>query len=296
MMKSKGSNDPHDYTNNSDPQCVTAYELINQFSNKIKPTDVIVDIGCGTGKISFELAKLAGKVYAFDLSKDAINYAKDQYPSKTHANLFFFEANATEFTLPEKVDWVFSANTLHWLRPEEQLKAFACIKQALKPSGQVMVTFGMRHEPLWSIIDESILDLKWSEYFYNFKNPRVFYTLEGYKKLLLSADFEIVSIVEKPVEYKFQDFEKFIKYIQSWLPHVNCIPNEKKELYMNYIGKKYLERQPVDTDNSICITFNVLEISAKPFFLSNKIKKEPEKKSDNNVSIESLFSNFISKL
>lgn len=38
----------------------------------VKPTDVIVDIGCGTGGLTLEFAKLAKTVYSIDINPDAI--------------------------------------------------------------------------------------------------------------------------------------------------------------------------------------------------------------------------------
>ena len=38
----------------------------------VKPTDVIVDIGCGTGGLTLEFAKRAKTVYSIDINPDAI--------------------------------------------------------------------------------------------------------------------------------------------------------------------------------------------------------------------------------
>lgn len=41
--------------------------------SEVKTTDIVVDIGCGTGGLTLEFAKRAGKVYAVDRNIEAIN-------------------------------------------------------------------------------------------------------------------------------------------------------------------------------------------------------------------------------
>lgn len=41
--------------------------------SNVKPDDVVVDIGCGTGGLTLEFAKIAKKVYAVDKNIEALN-------------------------------------------------------------------------------------------------------------------------------------------------------------------------------------------------------------------------------
>ena len=49
----------------------------NIISKRIKESDVCVDATCGRGNDTLFLAKLAKKVYAFDIQKEAINSSKE---------------------------------------------------------------------------------------------------------------------------------------------------------------------------------------------------------------------------
>ncbi len=270
MRTERGSNNPHEYSEHSQPQIATAQELIDQFQAQFKTDDILVDMGCGTGAISVYLSKYVGKVYAFDISVKAIEFAKKAYPAAQYPNITFFTADAKNLTLPKRVDWVFSANALHWLSPQEQLLALSRIQSILKDTGKLILTFGMRHEPLWSIVDESVSSDQWSEYFNDFVNPRTFYTPTQYKKLLVKAGFEVLSIQSKPITYKFRDIATLLNFVKSWLPHVNCVPKDKRDEYMESIGEAYLRRSPAGEDGSVFMTFNILEIYAQKFFPTNQ--------------------------
>lgn len=49
----------------------------NVIVKKIKSTDICVDATCGRGNDTLFLSKLAKKVYAFDIQKEAIDYSKE---------------------------------------------------------------------------------------------------------------------------------------------------------------------------------------------------------------------------
>ncbi|MBQ6817927.1 MAG: class I SAM-dependent methyltransferase [Bacilli bacterium] len=59
----------------------------NIISKRIKESDVCVDATCGRGNDTLFLAKLAKKVYAFDIQKEAINSSKELL--KEYENVVF---------------------------------------------------------------------------------------------------------------------------------------------------------------------------------------------------------------
>ncbi len=65
----------------------------------------ILDVGCGTGRHSIELAKRGYSVYGFDLSEQQINYARKN-AEKAGVDVTFEVGNATNFDFYEKYDVV----------------------------------------------------------------------------------------------------------------------------------------------------------------------------------------------
>jgi len=102
-----------------------------------QPGERIVDLGCGTGPLTAEIAKSGADVLGFDLSPEMIEHARKNFPA-----LRFEVADASEFTVPEPVDAVFSNAALHWVRRAED--AVQAIARALKSGGRFVAEFGGR--------------------------------------------------------------------------------------------------------------------------------------------------------
>jgi 2-polyprenyl-3-methyl-5-hydroxy-6-metoxy-1,4-benzoquinol methylase len=75
----------------------------------------ILELGCGTGELAFELAKIAGaRVTGVDRSQNFINYASANY---RHPNLRFVVANFSDSSraAEEKYDYIVGNGILHHL-------------------------------------------------------------------------------------------------------------------------------------------------------------------------------------
>jgi len=66
-------------------------------------TDTVLEIGCGTGKVSVALAQAAGKVYSLDKRPEAIALAAQAAHSAGVGNIEFFSVNALEFLNNDQV-------------------------------------------------------------------------------------------------------------------------------------------------------------------------------------------------
>jgi trans-aconitate 2-methyltransferase len=100
-----------------------------------QPSDRILDLGCGTGQLTQEIAALGAIAIGIDKSPTMVEQARKNYP-----NLRFEVADATNFHFEESFDAVFSNATLHWIK--EPQRAISCIWQALKPGGRFVAEFG----------------------------------------------------------------------------------------------------------------------------------------------------------
>lgn len=66
----------------------------------IRPGDRVVDVGCGTGKVSIAASKTAGTVYAIDRRAEAIACARQEAATAGAGNIEFFEGDAVD-VLPD---------------------------------------------------------------------------------------------------------------------------------------------------------------------------------------------------
>ena len=100
-----------------------------------QPGETILDVGCGTGHLTAQIAAAGARITGLDSSAAMIEKAQAAYP-----NLEFIRADATNFSFPEPFDAVFSNATLHWISDAEA--AVKCMAQALKSGGRLVVEFG----------------------------------------------------------------------------------------------------------------------------------------------------------
>lgn len=100
-----------------------------------QPGERILDLGCGTGHLTQEIAKAGANVVGIDSSPEMIAKARQEYP-----DLDFRVADAASFHDSEPFDAVFSNAALHWIKPPEAVAA--SISAALKSGGRLVAEFG----------------------------------------------------------------------------------------------------------------------------------------------------------
>ena len=89
----------------------------------LKQGMIILDVGCGTGSISKDIANIignSGKVIGIDNTDKFIESGRESY--KKIQNLELIHSDLFEFETSQKFDLITSARTLQWLsNPEEAL-------------------------------------------------------------------------------------------------------------------------------------------------------------------------------
>ena len=100
-----------------------------------QPGERILDLGCGTGKLTGEIAAAGAAVLGIDSSPEMIAKAQCEHPG-----LHFEIADAAAYLAPEPFDAVFSNAALHWMKPPEAVAA--SISAALRPGGRFVAEFG----------------------------------------------------------------------------------------------------------------------------------------------------------
>jgi trans-aconitate 2-methyltransferase len=100
-----------------------------------RPGERILDLGCGTGHLTAQLAAAGAEVVGIDSSAEMIRQARSSYPA-----LRFELTDARNFACDEAFDAVFSNAALHWIREPEQV--IRSVYHALKPDGRFVAELG----------------------------------------------------------------------------------------------------------------------------------------------------------
>jgi trans-aconitate 2-methyltransferase len=104
--------------------------------------EVAVDLGCGTGRLTRELAGRVprGRVIGIDRSTNMLEQARVHLGGRSAAPIRLVLADAASLPLHRSVDAVFSTATLHWVPDHPRL--FASIYDALRPGGRFVAQCG----------------------------------------------------------------------------------------------------------------------------------------------------------
>jgi trans-aconitate methyltransferase len=150
-----------------------------------RPGERIVDVGCGTGALTAQIAAAGAEIVGIDASEAMIDRARELYPQ-----LRFEVAKGEEFTLEYPVDAVFSSAALHWMSPPEAVAA--SVARALKPSGRFVAEMGGRGNiativgAIYQVLAEEGIPRE------RVRNPWYFPSIGEYASLLERAGFEVV--------------------------------------------------------------------------------------------------------
>lgn len=119
-----------------------------------QPGERVLDVGCGTGHLTAQIAAAGAIVTGIDASQAMVDSATRAYP-----DIAFVLGDAADFAFPEPFDAIFSNAALHWVaRPET---AVACMARALRSGGRFVVEFGGKRnvERITSALRDSLHSL-----------------------------------------------------------------------------------------------------------------------------------------
>jgi trans-aconitate 2-methyltransferase len=120
----------------SDPQFSWGMEVLERL--ELRGDEVAVDAGCGSGRVTAELAKRlpGGRLIAVDGSEAMVAKARERLGDSAG----YAVVDLTELELEEPVDLVFSTATFHWILDHDRL--FERLRAALRPGGRLVAQCG----------------------------------------------------------------------------------------------------------------------------------------------------------
>ncbi len=156
----------------------------------------VLDLGCGNGVLTKRLSDEGFAVKGIDASDAQLQLARQHYPE-----ISFCKGDATNFTLENPVDAVFSNAVLHWINREKHPEMLRCVCRALKTGGQFVFECGgfqnaaQIHTSLRQAFANRQLPYRFSCYF-----P----TIGEYAPLLEQAGFQVTyaALFDRPTPLK----------------------------------------------------------------------------------------------
>ena len=148
------------------------------FVDNVSPEDTVLDIGCGNGALTFDVAKKAKRIIGIDLSKKNIKIAKEKF---SRENIEYIQGNILKSLPDEKFDVIILSNIL------EHIPNRIEFLENLKNKAQKFLI----REPMinrdWITLYKKELGVEWRS------DPTHFteYTLEGFKEELEKVNLNL---------------------------------------------------------------------------------------------------------
>ncbi|HEX2086414.1 MAG TPA: methyltransferase domain-containing protein [Solirubrobacteraceae bacterium] len=126
--------DADTYDRVADPQEAWAREIIAR--GRFTPGELVLDAGCGSGRVTELLLDQGLRVVAVDADPAMVEKARERLGDRARVE----RQDLLDLALDEPVDAVFSCAVFHWITDHERL--FARLHAALRPGGRLVAQCG----------------------------------------------------------------------------------------------------------------------------------------------------------
>ena len=253
-----------DYEENSSAQQKWASELIGKLM--LTGTEDILDLGCGNGNITAELASrvVNGTVTGVDNSHTMIAHAQECYPASNYPNLSFGVADARSLMFQDQFDVVFSNAALHWVK--EHAPVVEGLYRCLRQGGRILLQMGGEGNArdILSVLGDIMSSPEWRECFVGFEFPYGFLGVTAYEKLLFAAGFKVnrVELIPKIMEHNGKaGLAGWIR--TTWLPYIERIPEGKRDRFVDEISTNYIRKVPLSSTGVVQVAMTRIEVAAE---------------------------------
>ncbi|MES2273153.1 MAG: methyltransferase domain-containing protein [Chlamydiota bacterium] len=250
-----------EYHKHSSVQREAAMQILEYI--KLNGDEQILDIGCGDGKITALVASRVptGSVLGVDLSPEMINFAKNAFPENDYSNLRFSHQDVQQLNYIEKFDILFSSFALQWI--SNHCLFFKGAYKSLKPSGHLVATIPLG---ISSALEQSISELvslpEWKPYFDKFSPGWNFISDIEFEQLLARHSFVPIRFTIVPHDVIFSSRKTFEEYVTPWFAYLCALPEHLKNVFFEQVIDRYLEIEPILSDEKVIFKFLRLEIIA----------------------------------
>ena len=210
-VESMASSQATIYEQRNEHQRVEGMEMMKNL--EIKRGSTVLDLGCGTGGLTKELAEIVGaegKVVAVDPDIERLKIAREKYSA---SNIKYLQADSETFPVVQ-YDIVYCNYVIHWVKDKEGL--FRRVYDNLRPDGVfafVTVDGGTEKVEIMYKIFNTFLG---PEFISRFEREVQFLSGDEYKKLARTAGFELKFMTVRIKELRWPNVDAFIDTMYGW--------------------------------------------------------------------------------
>lgn len=257
---------PEKYSRHNNLQYQFAKDLLNKV--EIYPTDQILDIGCGDGRITAELALLANKasVMGTDISQQMVDHANKTY--KKCENLSFIRMDASRNIFFNQFNVVTSFNCLHWVK--DQKIALQGIAASAVEGARIVLLLSHKKSIYHHALDVICENVKWSSYFKDYETPRLFFSPDIYRNFLEEIGLNVIMFGEEEMTHIYESAEQLKSFFNASMAQLKQIPPHLQDEFLDDLTDELIKMLSVKKNDVIPVSFWCLQIVAKKPIFSTK--------------------------
>lgn len=222
------------------------------------PGERILDVGCGTGRLTAEIASAPGiLVVGLDRSTSMIAEAGRRAAA---GQVAFVRADGSRLPFARTFDAVFSGATFHWIRDHDRL--FREIHRVLRPGGRLVAQCGGEgnlrrlHERTQALMNSS----RFTTHFQGWTDPWNYASEADTRARLARAGFSDIEVSLVPAPTAFADAAAFSDFISCVCVrhHVDRLAPEPRAAFVSELAAL-----AADDDPPFTLDYRRLNISAR---------------------------------
>ncbi len=227
------------------PQIDAGRELIAMA--RVRENDAILDLGCGTGKLTVELARLApqGRVTGLDPSPEML--AKAREASAAFGNLRLLELPAQTMEFVDEFDLVFSNSALHWVKEQEEV--MSRVSRSLRKGGRIALQMPAKNfcAEFFDAVDGAVSSLGYERFFEKWQAPWRFPAKEEYEALLAGTGFHSRKVYYRDYHLSFGEISEVVTWWSSagLRPYLAALPEPGRKHFQEAFAG-FFERKRTD--------------------------------------------------
>jgi trans-aconitate 2-methyltransferase len=221
----------------------------------------ILDLGCGTGRLTEEIAQLPGIfVVGFDYSEAMLKQVRRKDSQANGALPVYVRGDGAALPFARAFDAVFSAAVFHWIPDHDQL--FRSVYDALKPAGRLVAQCGGAGnlDRLYGRARRLMGSVLYRDHFTGWRDYNHFENVRDTERRLDRAGFSDidVSLVSSPVT--FGSAESFTEFTSAVClrHHLDRLPADARGPFLSEIAT-----QAAGDDPPLTLDYWRLNISAR---------------------------------
>jgi trans-aconitate methyltransferase len=195
------------------PQIDAGRELIELA--RVREDDHVLDIGCGTGKLTVELARLASKgaVVGIDPSEEMLEKAGQV--SVDSGNLDLVRTEAAQMDISDRFDLAFSNSAMQWVKDQKRAIGLTC--RALKRGGRLAFQMPAKDfcREFFSSVEYAVASLGYERFYERWESPWYFPAKEEYEDLLRGAGFQAIDVFSREYRLTFAGIPEVVRWWAS---------------------------------------------------------------------------------